>query len=205
MANKRTIIVGLTGNIATGKSVLMQLAAARGALTIDADKVVHTILRQDVAVQAAIRAAFGAEVMQPDGSINRAALGQVVFGDPARLQQLESIVHPVVRRQILDQVRSSDAPIIFIEAIKLLEGPLKEACDAIWVTFCSPYTQIERLKRHRGLDERTARQRVEAQSSQMDKIAQADVVIDTNGEMSATVAQFETAWRTLQTDKDKEA
>lgn len=204
MSNNHSLIVGLTGNIATGKSVLMRLAAEKGALTIDADQVVHAILRQDAAVQAAIQAAFGPEMLQPDGSINRTALGQVVFSDPARLRQLESIVHPVVRRQILEQVRHSDAPIIFIEAIKLLEGPLKEVCDYIWVTFCSPYTQIERLKRYRGLDERNARQRVEAQSSQLDKIAQADVVIDTNGEMSATVAQFETAWRTLKLDKDEE-
>ncbi len=194
---KPKIIVGLTGNIATGKSVILRLAAERDALVIDADKVVHAILADDAAVQAAIRAAFGAGVFQADGSLHRPALGQQVFGDPAQLQTLESIVHPVVRRRIIEQIRHSQATIIFIEAIKLLEGPLKDECDQIWVTFCSPYTQIERLRQGRGLDEDTARQRVAAQSPQADKIAQADVVIDTNGTMSATIAQFERAWANL--------
>lgn len=190
-------IVGLTGNIATGKSVILHLAAERGALTIDADREVHAILATDDAVQQAIRAAFGAEVFTPEGSIHRPALGQRVFADPSQLQILESIVHPVVRRRILEQVRASTATIIFIEAIKLLEGPLKDACNQIWVTTCAPHIQIERLVHGRGLDAAAARQRVLAQSPQADKIALADVVIDTNGTMSDTVAQFEKAWREL--------
>lgn len=190
-------IVGLTGNIATGKSVVLHLAAEHGALTIDADREVHTILSADVAVQTAIRAAFGAAVFTPDGAIHRPTLGQRVFADPSQLKILESIVHPVVRRRILEQVQTSAATIIFIEAIKLLEGPLKDACNQIWVTTCAPHTQIERLMHGRGLDANTAHQRVLAQSPQADKIAQADVVIDTNGTMPDTVAQFEKAWAML--------
>lgn len=193
---KHKIIVGLTGNIATGKSTIMQLAAAHGAETIDADKVAHSVLKQAV-VKHDIRLLFGAGVFAPDGEVDRAALGKIVFSDAAHLRALEAITHPAVRRQIAAQIAASHAPVVFVEAIKLLEGPLKDAVDQIWVTFCSPYTQIERLTRYRGLTIDEARQRVQAQGAQEAKIAAADVVIDTNGELSATQAQFEQAWAQL--------
>jgi dephospho-CoA kinase len=84
-----------------------------------------------------------------------------------------------------------------LEAILLLEGPLHEFCDQIWVTTCSAETQLQRLQTYRNMPEDQARQRIAAQAPQADKIARADVVIDTNGAMDATVAQFEQAWREL--------
>ena len=92
------LIIGLTGNIATGKSAVMHLAAEQGALTIDADKLAHEVLANDKTVQEAIVAAFGAAVRREDGRIDRAALGQIVFADAQALQTLEAIVHPAVRR-----------------------------------------------------------------------------------------------------------
>lgn len=114
-------VVGLTGNIATGKSTVMRLAAQQGALTLDADKVVHEIMADDPSMQAAIAVAFGPEVRRADGSIDRAALAAIVFGDPA-LRDLENMMHPAVRQEIYRRVDASDAAIVFIEAIKLLEG-----------------------------------------------------------------------------------
>ena len=188
------VIIGLTGNIATGKSAVMRLAAGRGALTIDADKVVHEVLNGDTAVQEAIEARFGAEVRREDGRINRPALGQIVFNDPAALRDLEKLIHPAVHRRIRQRIEESGARVIMIEAIKLLEGPLRQLCAQVWVTTCSRRRQLERLQICRGMDRKTAESRIDAQAPQDEKIIQADVVIDTNGLMRDTEAQFERAW-----------
>lgn len=192
------VVIGLTGNIATGKSAVMRLAAERGALTIDADKVVRELLNEDAAIQEAVEAAFGPEVRLADGRIDRAALGQIVFNDPAALRQLEGLLHPQTRAEIGRRVAASSASVTIVEAIKLLEGPLVNMCDQIWVTTCSPETQMARLRVCRGLDEETAAARIKAQSPQADKIARADVVINTDGLMADTEAQFAEAWARLQ-------
>ena len=190
-------IVGLTGNIATGKSAVMRMAAERGALTLDADRLVHEILDTDGDVQEAIADVFGAEIRKADGRINRAALGTIVFSNAEALRDLERMVHPAVRNEITRQVDESEANVVFIEAIKLLEGGLARECDQVWVTRCPPYYQIERLIVCRGMDWETASVRVNAQSPQEDKVARADVVIDTDGTLADTLAQFEMAWQRL--------
>ncbi len=191
-------VIGLTGNIATGKSAVMRLAAERGALTIDADRVVHDLLAGDAGIQAQVVAVFGEGVRRADGGIDRAALGAVVFGDPARLQQLEAILHPAVRLAIARHVAASDASVIVIEAIKLLEGPLAETCDQVWVTACRRETQMARLRVCRGMAEADAATRIDAQSPQADKIARADVVIVTDGLLRETEAQVAAAWAALE-------
>jgi dephospho-CoA kinase len=187
-------IIGLTGNIATGKSAVMRLAAERGALTIDADRVVHELLAADAAIQQAVVAAFGPGVRRAGGGIDRVALGSIVFDDPQRLRQLEAILHPAVRTEIARRVQTSDAPVIVIEAIKLLEGPLAALCDQVWVTACARETQMARLRVCRGLSEAAAAARIDAQSPQADKIARADVVITTDGLLRETEEQFVAAW-----------
>lgn len=192
-------IIGLTGNIATGKSAVMRLAAEHGALTIDADRVVHDLLDNDTAIQAIVAETFGPEVRRADGRIDRAALGRLVFGDPAALRRLEGLLHPAARAEIARRVAAADAPVVMIEAIKLLEGPLAGICDQVWVTTCARTTQLERLRVCRGLDEAAAVARVDAQSSQKEKIARADVVIYTDGPLSATEEQFAAAWGSIGT------
>lgn len=195
------VIIGLTGNIATGKSAIMRLAAERGALTIDADRVVHELLDGDAAIQTAVAEAFGPEVRRADGRIDRAALGAIVFSDAEQLGRLEGLLHPAVRAEIGRRVAATGAPVVMIEAIKLLEGPLAAACHQVWVATCARETQLERLRVCRGLDEATAVARVAAQSPQADKIARADVVIDTDGLMAQTRAQFEAAWGKATSDE----
>lgn len=191
------LIIGLTGNIATGKSAVMRLAAEQGAETIDADKLVHELLATDTAVQEAIAATFGPAVRRAGGAVDRPALGQIVFADAQALQTLESIVHPAVRRLLMARVAASAAPVIMIEAIKLLEGPLHLLCRQVWVTTCSRATQVQRLRVCRGLDEETAVARVDAQADPALKVARADVVIDTEGLMRDTERQFAAAWAAL--------
>lgn len=193
----RRIIIGLTGNIATGKSAIMRLAKEQGALTIDADKVVHELLDGDPEIQATVAEVFGPEVRRSDGRIDRPALGQIVFNDPAALRRLEAILHPATRVAIARRISESERPVVMLEAIKLLEGPLAEAVDQIWVTDCSSDTQLRRLLVCRGMDETEARARIAAQAPQAAKVARADIVIDTGGLMTETKAQFAAAWESV--------
>ncbi|MAT99206.1 MAG: dephospho-CoA kinase [Anaerolineaceae bacterium] len=191
------VIIGLTGNIATGKSAVMRLAHDYGALTIDADKIVHELMDNDATMQAAIAVAFGSEVRREDGRIDRKKLGEIAFADPTALQDLEAMTHPAVGKEVDARILASKQDIIFIEAIKLLEGHLRDICHQIWVTRCSPQRQLERLRVCRGMETEVAAVRIKAQPSQEEKVAQSDVLIDTNGLMKDTEAQFDIAWARL--------
>ena len=191
------LIIGLTGNIASGKSAVMRLAAEQGALTIDADKIVHELMDHDPDIQAAIAVAFGSEVRREDGRINRRALGQIVFNDLAALQDLEAMLHPAVRVVVAERISASPSAIVFIEAIKLLEGDLAKACHQIWVTRCQRQRQLQRLMICRGLDAEGAATRIKAQPPQEEKVALADEVLDTDGLMTETESQFMLAWNRL--------
>ncbi len=196
------LIIGVTGNIATGKSAVMRLAQEKGALIIDADKIVHHLMDTDANMQAALAVAFGPDIRLQSGRINRKKLGQLVFDDPAALHDLEQMVHPSVRIAIAEQIQETEKAVIFVEAIKLLEGPLAEMCHQVWVTRCHKQRQLERLMICRGLDPETATKRVEVQPPQEEKVAQADVVIDTAGFMRDTEAQFDLYWNRLPAPDD---
>jgi dephospho-CoA kinase len=175
----------------------LRLAEEQGALALDADSFVHHILANDPGARRAIVETFGAPVVDSDGAIDRAAVAAIVFNDVAALRQLEQILHPRVRRLLFKRIDRSAHDVVFIEAIKLLEGSLASECDQIWVTRCPTETQIDRLMTYRELDRETALMRVQAQSSQELKASAADVVIDTGGSLPMTEAQFHLAWARL--------
>ena len=199
------LIVGLTGNVATGKSAILRMADDMGALTIDADKIVHELMNTDANMQAAIAVAFGSEIRREDGRINRKELGKIVFDDPRALKDLEAMVHPAVRRVVDQRILEAEQNIIFIEAIKLLEGDLASICHSVWVTRCTPTRQLERLRICRGMETEPAKNRIKGQNTQEEKVAQADVVIDTNGLMKDTELQFNMAWNRLPDPSEVEA
>ncbi len=190
-------LIGLTGNIAMGKSLVLAQLAQLGAATIDADRVAHQALRKGGAAYADVVAAFGAGILGADGEISRPALGAIVFAEPAALQRLEAITHPAIRRQIERQVRAAENAVVVIEAIKLLEGGLKDAVDAVWVVDAPADAQRARLMATRGMTATEAQRRIKLQNSQADKLRQADVVIDNSGDIDATRAQVERAFREL--------
>ncbi|MCZ7674482.1 MAG: dephospho-CoA kinase [Chloroflexi bacterium] len=134
--------------------------------------------------------AFGSEVREENGRINRKKLGEIVFNDPAALRDLETMVHPAVRQVVAQRIQESEAAVVVMEAIKLLEGELAQACHQIWVTRCTKQRQLQRLMICRGWDAETSTMRVKAQPPQEEKVALADVVIDTDGLMTETEAQF---------------
>ena len=196
--SKQSIIIGLTGNIGAGKSEILRLAQQRGARVIDADKVAHQVMTPGGRAYAAVAAAFGREVMQPDGTIDRVGLGRIVFSNPDRLATLEHIVHPAVIEAIRREIEAAPEPVIVIEAIKLLESGISSAlCDQVWVVTSPVEQQIVRLMQSRGMSRTEAEARMATQSPQAFKISQADVILDNSGTLDALATQFEAAWQRL--------
>ena len=196
-------IIGLTGNIAVGKSLVLQMLRRLGADAIDADQVAHQTMMPDKPAWQAIVKTFGEDILDRDRQINRTDLGKIVFADPAALKQLESITHPLIHQAIDRLIRASTKNIIVIEAIKLLEGRLKDAVDAVWVVDAAPQTQLQRLIASRNLSQTEAQQRIRAQNSQADKIRQANVVIHNDGDPADTLKQVQTHWTRIQKTLNK--
>lgn len=193
---KRPVLIGLTGNIACGKSTVARMLAEKGAYVIDADAIAHEVIRKGTPAYEEILRRFGADILGPDEEIDRRRLGEIVFRDPIALRDLEAIVHPAVLVEIQQRIQACpEAPAIVIEAIKLIESGFDRACDTLWVVTCPESEQVRRLMKERGLTEEEARVRIRAQPPQEEKIRRADVVIDNSGDLEATRRQVEQAWR----------
>lgn len=184
--------IGLTGPIGCGKSTVAGWLAEDGAVVVDADAVAREVTRPGEPALDAILEAFGAAVRAGDGLLDRAALGRIVFADPAALGRLEAIVHPAVRPRILDAIAAADAagvPVVAIEAIKLVEGGLAGLCDEVWLVTCDPADQLRRLLA-RGSADDDARQRIEAQGDLRRRLAPAATrMIDTGGPIATARAR----------------
>jgi len=195
-------LIGLTGNIATGKSLVARMLSDFCAHVIDADALVYELQRKGTSVWAGIVGEFGEEILRADGEIDRARLGALVFSDSKALRQLEGIVHPAVGLEIerrLSHLRlpTSDFQVVVIEAIKLIEAGLHERCNALWVVTSRPAVQLERLMRTRGLSETDAQVRIAAQPPQSEKAALADILIENNGTVEDLRAQVFHHWEQI--------
>ena len=192
------MIIGLTGNIATGKSTVLAYLAEKGAYVLDADKLAHESMEKGTHTYWAVVDAFGEEILQPNGAIDRRVLGKIVFTDAEALAKLEEIVHPAVFDLARQELVSVTADVIVLEAIKLLEaGNLARLCDEIWVVTSSPETQLRRLQETRNIDEAEAQRRMAAQSSQEEKVQQADRVINNDGDLTDLQAQLDEIWQAI--------
>ena len=193
-----SLVIGLTGNIATGKSTVLEYLAQLGAYIIDADKLAHESMTPGGPAYRAVVTEFGPPILNPDQSINRKALGKIVFTNADLLNKLEQIVHPAVFTMTLKLVETAPSSVIVLEAVKLLEaGPMFSQCDEVWVVTAKPEVQLRRLMENRGMDEATARQRMGMQSPQAAKINQADRVIDNSGTVEELYAQLDEIWAQL--------
>ena len=194
------LIVGLTGNIATGKSTVLQYLRAKGAYVIDADKLTHQAMQPDGPAYAAIVETFGPSVVNGDGAIDRTALGRIVFSDADKLRQLEAIVHPAVFALAKEELARTDVSLVVVEAIKLLESQrLLTLCKEVWVVTADPDVQLRRLMSQRGMTETEARQRMAAQSAQEEKVKHATRVIANNGTPEELYRQLDVLWNELPT------
>jgi dephospho-CoA kinase len=198
-------LIGLTGNIATGKSVVRKMLEHLGAYGIDADALAHRAIAKDAPGYKPVVDAFGTWILDRDGQVERAKLGRIVFNDLGALARLESIVHPLVAKAVELLVERSRHKVVVVEAIKLLESGLGEACDSIWVTVAPPEVQLARLVQKRGLDEATAQDRIRAQSPQADKVAAAQIIIYNEGTYEQAWEQVIAAWKETVPSLDAEA
>jgi dephospho-CoA kinase len=190
-------VIGLTGNIATGKSVVRRMLEHLGAYTIDADALSHRVISKGAPGYQPVLDRFGTWLLDKDGQIDRAKLGRLVFADGQALAQLEDIIHPYVGQAVDMLVKRSTQSVVVIEAIKLLESTLRSKCDTIWVTDADQKVQVERLMGKRGMSQDDAIQRIHSQSAQKEKIAAATVVIKNNGSIEELWKEVNEAWKRL--------
>ena len=187
----RTVRIGITGPIGCGKSQVVRWLAELGVATVDADAVARGVTAPGSPAHDEVLRHFGPAVAAADGTQDRAALGRIVFADPARLRELEAIVHPAVRPRILDALERAEregAPAVAVEAIKLVEGGLAALCDEVWLVTCDAAAQRARL-RDRGSAPEDAEQRIAAQAGLADRLRPAaSRVLDTSGSMAETRA-----------------
>lgn len=186
-------LVGLTGGIASGKSTVARRLEQRGAAHIDADLLAREVVEPGTPALHAIRARFGGDVISPDGRLDRPALGAIVFADSEALSDLNAIVHPAVRQrtgELIAEAEERDVDAVVVYNVPLLvEAQVPHPFDLIVVTHAPRDVRIDRLVRLRASSEEDARRRVDAQASDEERLARADVVIDTAGSIDDTLRQ----------------
>jgi len=189
-------IIGITGNIACGKTavghMLLELGAER---YIDADAVVHKLYQSGQSIAIKVAEAFGPDVVASDGNIDRKALGTIVFQDSEAMGRLESIVHPAVSQALANELASvTPSGIVVIDAVKLLEGGSGKFCQSKWMVVCSEELEYERLIVRNKLNPEEAWRRIRAQSSVVARLPLVDEVIDNSGSLDDTRKQVALAY-----------
>jgi dephospho-CoA kinase len=186
------LVVGLTGGIATGKTTVAAMFAARGAAIVDADRIAHALQEPGQRCHRQLVDAFGVETLDELGRIDRRRLGARVFADASARQRLEAIMHPAIREACEDEIRAAEAAgrkICMVDAALILEAGRRDRFHKIVVVAASEDIQVHRLVRSRGLAPADARQRLSSQWTTAAKAALADFVIDNSGDLASTEEQ----------------
>ncbi len=192
-ANNKPYIVGLTGGIASGKSEAAKHLADLGAVCVDADEISRGLTAEGGALLPALREAFGDGVFNPDGSLNRRALGDLVFSDAACRRKLDSITHPAIQKAMMDDVdraRDEGVDLVILNVPLLFETGMDALCDETWLISIDSDLQVERLMARDGLSEEQARARIAAQMPLEEKEARATYVIDNRRSIERMMAEL---------------
>lgn len=190
-------VIGLTGNIGSGKSTVLRMLEQLGAKAIDADNLAHELMRKGTSVWQAIVDAFGDEVLTPDGVIDRKRLGSLVFDDREALERLENIVHPAVDERFREIIQEADEQVIVVEAVKIIESGIYPELSALWLVTCPAEERLRRLLETRGVSEEEVRERLKAQMTEEKQAQLADVVIDNSGTPPQTWEQVRREWNKI--------
>lgn len=193
-------IIGLTGGIASGKSSVATMLERLGAPVVDADLLAREVVEPGQTALKEIAAQFGAQVLNPDGTLNRAALGTIVFADPAARRTLEAITHPAIRtlaEMRIAHYQETGAPVLFYVAPLLIEAGSAARVDEIWVVYLDRENQLKRLMARDGLGAEEAQQRIDSQMPMDEKRRLGQVVIDNCGSREELAAEVERLWHEL--------
>jgi dephospho-CoA kinase len=193
-------LIGLTGGIASGKSAVAKRFARLGAVVVDADVLAREVVEPGTPGLAEIRQRFGSSVISPDGTLDRARLGAIVFADPTQLDRLNEITHPAIwsrAKQLFDEAAAANPDAVVVYDVPLLaeaseKRPMK--FDLIVVVQADAGIRVERMVQLRGMDRAEAERRIGAQATDEERLGFADVVIDSNGSLDATLAQVDSLW-----------
>jgi len=193
-------VIGLTGGIASDKSTVSGFLAELGAVIIDADKVGHEALTSDKDIRYAVEAAFGGEILTPDGDIDRKKLGDIVFGDLSCLSRLNQIMHYRMYGMVkaeLEGYRKQGVGVVLLEAPLLIEAGWTSLADEVWVTVAAESTVLKRLKEKLGLSEQESLARIRCQLPSKERVKHADIVIDTDCGLDELRVRVSELWRGL--------
>jgi dephospho-CoA kinase len=193
-------VIGLTGGIGSGKSTVSRFLAELGAVIIDADKVGHEAYKPDTDIWREVIAAFGKQILTPNGDIDRKKLGEIVFGNSEALSRLNQIMHPrmydIVKTQ-LELYRQQGVDVVVLEAPLLIEAGWSSSVDEIWVTVAPESTVLRRLKKYSGLSEQQSLARIHSQLSSAEREKYADVVINNEGGLDELKSKVKKLWHAL--------
>lgn len=190
-------IIGLTGGIASGKTTVARMLTELGAVIVDADQISRDAVKPGAPALDSIIKEFGADMVRPDGTLDRTRLAQVVFGDPAARKRLESILHPAIARlaeQKLNELREAGTALVFYVAPLLIEAGALSRVDEVWVVHVDRATQLRRLMDRDGISEQEALQRIAAQMPMEEKRAYGKVVIENRAGIESTRDEIRRIW-----------
>ena len=190
-------VIGLTGSIGTGKSEAARQLEALGASIISADEVGHEAYTPNTEAWEQVIAAFGDDILQDDGDIDRRKLGAIVFSDPSQLEKLNQIMHPRMARMVADKIevlRDQGVNVVVVEAALLFEAGWDTLVEEVWVTDSPEHIVIGRLKERNGLSEEEAKKRINSQMGRAERIERSDFVINNSGDMADLGSAIKELW-----------
>ena len=191
------MVIGLTGSIGTGKSEAARRLEVLGASIISADQVGHEAYTPNTEAWEQVVAAFGDDILQDDGEIDRRKLGAVVFSDPGQLEKLNQIMHPRMARMVADKIeelRDQGVEVVVVEAALLFEAGWDSLVEEVWVTDSTEQVVIERLKQRNGMSEEEARKRISSQMDRSERLERSDYVIGNSGDMATLGSTIKELW-----------